>query len=832
MDIFEESWLSCDIDDHIAISTENHWISFDLKHVRKIDSTHLWNYNIDQATDSGIKEISLYYSLNQTDWIFWGKDTLPQATGLPEYAGSSGPQLNGITAQYLLLVAESNYGGTCFGLSEIQIFFDEEACTLNSARVKISRNICESEITSDVQIIPGGGIHPYSYYWSSGHSDSLIYNIDSGTYSVLIVDAMGCSTSLNFEISNEGSNLLDLNNDPIPPDIYISPDTIKSSGVVRELSEVSLIFNDAVEILNNFKVESGAELWVFREDCSEDSIFTNFSFYKSGVSKTYYMDYVGLGNDLKIEVLASHENAIDSAKNVISGLGDLNKFASGRFLSQATLGYDRKMIGEVADLGIHNWLEWQFSLPHQSYFNHLKYIERFDSEGVEFWLDFHRTWWHNILTEDDYLRDRVAFALSEIFVISSKSFLRHTAPGLTSYYDILLSNSFGNYRDLLYEITLHPAMGFYLSHINNPKSDTTLNRFPDENYAREVLQLFSIGINELNIDGTEKIDSFGATIPTYNNDDIIEFAKIFTGLGYNDQPFGIGTNRPDAAYTIEMKMHEEHHEPGEKFLLSGQIIPADQIGLKDISDAIDNIFNHPNVGPFLATRLIQRLVKSHPSPAYVQRIAEVFNDDGAGVRGNLKAVIKTILTDNEARDCIWIEDSEHGMMREPIVRLIHLLKAFEITSTSGTFYGLGEKFEKLILQAPLRAPSVFNFFQYDYSEPGVLSDANIKSPEFQIFDSYSSIGFANLVDSISLNQGILDVEEGEVVLNFSNELMASTDSENLISLLDYKLTYGNLTSSTRNILLDALSQLNGNAIDQTRMALFIVANSPEFIILK
>ena len=252
--------------------------------------------------------------------------------------------------------------------------------------------------------------------------------------------------------------------------------------------------------------------------------------------------------------------------------------------------------------------------------------------------------------------------------------------------------------------------------------------------------------------------------------------------------------------------------------------------MEDINDAIDNLFNHPNTGPFLATRLIQRLVKSEPSPEYVERVASVFNDNGYGIRGDLKEVIRAILLDEEARDCSYIEEIDHGMLREPIIRLIHLLKAFNITNSTDTFYALGESFEKSTYQGPLRAPSVFNFFQSEYSAPGILGDSMVRSPEFQILDSYSAISYINTVDSIIYETGILDVEEGSVSLDFSEELELSSD-EDLLDLLNKKLTYGNLPNSTRTIILDALSQLS-EPIEKIKLAIYLISISPSFVNLK
>ncbi len=242
-------------------------------------------------------------------------------------------------------------------------------------------------------------------------------------------------------------------------------------------------------------------------------------------------------------------------------------------------------------------------------------------------------------------------------------------------------------------------MGLYLSHLNNPKSNDEENIHPDENFAREAMQLFSIGLYELNPNGTRKLDSFGQDVPTYGQTQIKEFAKIWTGLGiskvlpnmYTDEPyFGLGIYGSDL--TQPMKMYEEEHESGEKELLGGFTVPAGQTGMEDIEDAIDNLFNHPNVGPFIGRRLIQRMVKSNPSPEYIERVTRAFNDNGQGERGDMKAVIKTILLDDEARSCEWISDKSQGMLREPMIRYTNFARGTAIEQYYGRLWNNGYQF--------------------------------------------------------------------------------------------------------------------------------------------
>ena len=399
------------------------------------------------------------------------------------------------------------------------------------------------------------------------------------------------------------------------------------------------------------------------------------------MSAQTYQDYLGAGHSRDITITSSSSSNQSDALTAINGDGlGIDEAAASRFLSYASLGTDYETITAVANQGVSDWLDTQFATPPVVSFQdttwmiweHFKqlYIDKWGYSTVSDASDavipysyyFRMAWWNNILKADDHLRQRVAQAYSQIFVISEKSKLDLSGPGMANYYDTLYGNAFGNFRDLLHEVSMHPMMGFYLSHINNPKSNAANNTHPDENYAREVMQLFSIGLYELNEDGTRKKDAQNNDIPTYDNDDISEFAKIFTGLA----PAGYwwpwedvstvptewaSTYNKEPATTINwqpMIPFDSWHEPGQKLLLNGQVVPAGQTTLQDIDDAIDNLFNHPNVGPFIGRLLIQRLVKSNPTPAYIKRVTQKFNDNGQGVRGDMEAVIRAILTDAEA----------------------------------------------------------------------------------------------------------------------------------------------------------------------------------------
>ncbi len=449
---------------------------------------------------------------------------------------------------------------------------------------------------------------------------------------------------------------------------------------------------------------------------------------------------------------------------------------ASRFLAQATLGADRQEIDKVLDMGMEAWMEEQFVMEPTLYLTTLQdlysgiYTNYLDEGGDpdEFrcrprWYHANYAWWEMIVTGQDLLRQRIALALSEILVISKEnSDLENYGYAVASYYDLLIQHAFGNYKDLLLDITLHPAMGNYLSHLNNPKAQPDEFVFPDENYGREFMQLFTVGIHELNLDGSVKLNEQGAPIPTYTDADIGGISAVFTGLGAGkvsdcweetELKFGMSIRKIDM--TVPMAMYPEWHEPGAKGIIGGMEIPADQEGMKDIDDAVTHVFNHPNVGPFLATRLIQHLVKSNPSGAYIERVATVFNDNGQGVRGDLEAMVKAILLDDEARTCASLQDPQHGKLRAPIHRYTHLVRSMDKFSPSGYYWNTGSGFLEATHQHPLHSPSVFNFYQPGFQPNGPLMQESLVGPEFQLHNSVTGITYFDVVNQWIMKEELL-----------------------------------------------------------------------------
>jgi len=455
----------------------------------------------------------------------------------------------------------------------------------------------------------------------------------------------------------------------------------------------------------------------------------------------------------------------------------------------------------------------------------------------------------------DPLRQRVGFALSQIFVISDRMERLATEPAaMTHYYDKLLENSFGNYRTLLKDVALHPCMGQYLSHLANRKANPTSKTFPDENFAREIMQLFSIGLWMLHPDGTRILDTEGNPIPTYDNDDITEFAKVFTGLSYGQLNTGGAANFGDyeGDFTVPMKGWDSEHDLGSKTLLLGVTTPARTASsgntgtatMADVDAAIDCLFNHPNVGPFIGRLLIQRLVTSNPSPAYIGRVTAAFN---AAPRGDMGRTVKAILMDPEARDAAKMSDPTFGKLREPFLKIVNFAQAFNATSQEGWYYLSG--YAAGHVEEPMNSPSVFNFFLPSYTPPGVLSQNGLVAPEMQIINASSGVTAPNYFWSAVNGQvGFTARTSRMVKLNLDQEMLLNIpslvfdqygqtnvqplDPDALIRRLDLALTGGTLTPQSFQIIREALARIGPGSWDwhedRLKLGIYLVVCSPEF----
>jgi uncharacterized protein (DUF1800 family) len=493
-----------------------------------------------------------------------------------------------------------------------------------------------------------------------------------------------------------------------------------------------------------------------------------------------------------------------------------------RFLRQSTMGIDQDDIAALQTTGFEQWIEDQTQLPAS---NQLDYLNSLPEPPNNFQGQANRldAWFRHAVQGDDQLRQRVAFALSELMVVSDASVLFNTPEGLADYYDTLANHAFGNFRDLMQAVTLHPAMGVYLSMLGNEKPDTSKNIRPDENYARELMQLFTLGLVEINMDGSTITDNNGEPVPTYTQAIIEGFAHVYTGW-----TFGGSTRftRPSRDYTVPMEAFTDCHDMNEKQLLKGVVLPAGQSPEQDLTQALDNVFNHPNVSPFVSRHLIQKLVTANPSPAYINRVALVFSDDGNGQRGNLKAVVEAILLDTEARTAAT---DNGGKLVEPILRLVQLWRAYNASAANGKFFF--PQPEKFFAQAPLRSPSVFNFFSPNYSPSGELSDQGLVSPEMQITNETTIASTHNyLASAVFLqNSETLNLRDDVVAIDIASDIALASDTEALITSVSTRLLGRPPTESLRVQIDSMLAQIPANELTfRTAEVIHAIATSTEF----
>lgn len=506
----------------------------------------------------------------------------------------------------------------------------------------------------------------------------------------------------------------------------------------------------------------------------------------------------------------------------------VTKAEAFQLLNQATFGATEAESLNVIAMREERWIDDQMAKPPSLQLPHMLSLPPPQFMG-ELHTDRVDVWFRNVVLGDDQLRQRVAFALSEIMVVSQLGALQNRPFAVADFYDLLVENAFGNYRDLMEEVTLHPAMGVYLSMLGNEKPNPTLNIRPDENYARELMQLFSIGLVELNMDGTERLDGNNQPVPTYDQAVIEGFAHVFTGWTWA----GVGTFHPpeflvpQSSQYFPMAHWSEFHDTGEKTLLNGVVLPPGQTGEQDLEDALDNIFNHGNVAPFMAIRLIQRLTTSNPSPGYVRRVAEVFEDNGFGERGDLGAVVKAILLDPESRPAMAMEID--GKLKEPLLRLTQLFKAYNATSASGRYPLVASYI--LFGQGPLQSPSVFNFFSPFFAPPGEIRNSNLVAPELEIATEYLNTLYTNYMffQTFGLNHTNTELNEDDIYINFQEEMDIAADSDALIDMVAGKLLGDEISDTLRAEIGGMLERIpvTDTAI-RAAETIFFVTTSPEY----
>lgn len=513
--------------------------------------------------------------------------------------------------------------------------------------------------------------------------------------------------------------------------------------------------------------------------------------------------------------------------------GPGSRAEAARFLVQATFGPSASSIDQLMATGSYaDWIDEQFALPVSTT---LEYTQA-NSNGSEP-TTRHQVWWNNALRQPDQLRQRVAFALSEIFVISDNDYeLSNSQYGICHYYDMLARHATGNFRDLLTNVTLHPAMGVYLGMVRNQRADPARNIRPDENFARELLQLFTIGLTQLDASGVA-LEVGGAPVPTFDQTMIESFARVFTGWNFNGLEAFDSNNIPAHARLDPMTPVESFHDQQPKLLLNGLRTPASQTALQDLDAALDNIFEHANVGPFIGRRLVQRLVTSNPSPAYVGRVAAAFNNNGDGVRGDIAHTVKAVLLDPEARPTPT--PATFGKPREPIMRLTHLWRAMEAVPGPGApanFYRTSEggmsQIARFMAQAPVESPSVFNFFTPDYSPGG----SELVAPEMQILTE-SNLAAANnaYVNMIYTYNNRGNGYDQNTVINIEREVALADDPAALLEHLDVLLLGGTMPPAMRSVLGTHIQSIpiSGDGAETRALdAVFAVVASPAYCIQK
>ena len=541
---------------------------------------------------------------------------------------------------------------------------------------------------------------------------------------------------------------------------------------------------------------------------------------------------------------------------------------ASRFLQQASFGPTTADVSSLMGSSYAGWIDQQLALQHSTLYTDAMqaWFDRGDAyrpgEGGERYTPgiVEEAFWKNSITAPGQLRARMLHSLVQIFVVSqSDSNLYDHGRAFGGYLDNLSRLAFGNFRDLLEMVALSPVMGIYLSHIRNQKADAASGRQPDENFAREVMQLFSIGLHQLNDDGTQKTGNDGQPIETYNNKDVIGLARVFTGWSWDmpDSDSWGSTFRwggPDRYETTgnarfdlrPMRIYPDFHAPEKKQFL-GVTIAAGTAGPKSLKIALDTLFNHPNVGPFIGRQLIQRLVTSNPSPAYVQRVARAFANNGQGVRGDLKAVLRTILLDAEARGTPGVDA---GRLRDPVQRTAHWARSLGARSLTGRWM-MGWDLRVLSQQA-LNSPSVFNFYRPGYVPPNSgVADKSLVAPELQIANESTLAEWVNYSDQLSgwgtgwTGEGpelpASQRNQSDVRLDFSaagSVIRSLIDGgiENMLDQLDLLLFAGRMDKATRAALLAAVNDVRdwGTADERAerrvRLAVFLSLASPDYLV--
>jgi len=541
---------------------------------------------------------------------------------------------------------------------------------------------------------------------------------------------------------------------------------------------------------------------------------------------------------------------------------------AARFLLQAQFSASDAEIADVQQQNYADWLAKQFDAPQGQtgwdWLNERGYgtIDNTTRFFDHFYPGDYMIW-NQLMTAPDAVRKRLALALSEFFVVSLTGLdFAWRSHAMAHYWDTLVKHALGNFRDLLEDVSLNPAMGHYLNTKGNQKENAATGRVPDENYAREVMQLFTIGLVQLNQDGTEKIGSNGQTLETYAQSDVTQLARVFTGYDFDQRQnvtvmFDAESKRKVGNTNFAKQRMaftaNRHSDQAVRFL--GTTIAANTSGPVALKMALDTLFQHSNVGPFFGKQMIQRLVTSNPSPAYVARVAAAFADNGVGVRGDLRAVFAAVLLDDEARNPAGLRDPRFGRLREPMVRLVQWGRTFGATSVYGS-WKIGDLSNPAtqLGQSPLRSPSVFNFFRPGYVPPAThMAASGAVAPEFQIVTESSVAGYINYLQGVVRN-GIY-VNDPDLPNNVSNsknpkngfdikasytaELAVASDAKALVARLNLLLCAGQLPATLQARMVAALNATPLTAtsppekrLDRVSAAVLLAMAAPQYLVQK
>lgn len=497
----------------------------------------------------------------------------------------------------------------------------------------------------------------------------------------------------------------------------------------------------------------------------------------------------------------------------------LTRTEASRFLHQATMGPSRGDIERLVAKGYDRWLEEQFSAKRE-----ISHVDWLVSNGLDNskWCD--NTLWRGLISSTDQLRHRVAHGLLDFLVIGLDGLDETNRRGATiaRYMDILLDNAFLTYRDILGGITFSSAMAQFLTYINGSKADPTIGSQPDENYAREIMQLFTIGLYELNNDGSLKRDANGDPIETYDNDDVAGLARIFSGFRYTNNDIN-SLDRVILPLVIDEAAHEQEPSTFLGKTISGPGIPA-------VNAALDWIFNHSNLPPFVCRHLIQRLTSSNPSPAYMTRVVNVFINNGRGVRGDMKSVIRAILMDTEVRNVSALTSTTKGRLRDPITRFTGWARASN-TSTypAGSQWAVPEFSNGgSLAQSPGRSPSVFGWYRSSYSPPNTeIMQQNLLAPEFQLVNDETVISWINFI------RNTISTADTRLSPNYTGLAPLAKDPSLLVNELNLLYAAGQLTPEQIATMTSYIGELSVNSpITRVHGALIILFSSPDYLVLR